>query len=70
MQNKRYSFNLLSESYSNLDSDAFCLLSKMLEIDPNKRIGADDAVEHEFFNRGDKLYSPLPTTICESEKLL
>lgn len=38
------------EKLPQLDENGADLLSKMLEIDPNKRISANDALKHEYFS--------------------
>jgi cyclin-dependent kinase 2 len=40
----------LADLFPMLDSVGVDLMSKMLAIDPNKRISASRALEHKFFN--------------------
>ena len=35
-----------------LDGNGFDLLSKMLTLDPRKRISAQEALDHEYFRKG------------------
>ncbi|KAK9280084.1 hypothetical protein L1049_013769 [Liquidambar formosana] len=41
---------ILAEEFPGLEVDGIDLLSKMLCLDPRKRITAKDAVEHKYFN--------------------
>jgi serine/threonine protein kinase len=43
-----------------LDSDTLDLLDKLLTLDPDKRITAEKALEHDYFRK-----EPLPATIEE-----
>lgn len=49
-KNKEMSFNLESEVYSNMDKNAIQLLKMMLTANPQKRIKAEEALNHSYFN--------------------
>jgi len=49
-QNRACNFDFSKEEYSNIDSQAFDLLKKMLEVNPQSRITAQQAVNHPFLS--------------------
>jgi cell division cycle 2-like protein len=48
----------LSSTQAFLDSNGFDLLRRLLTLDPNQRITADDAMEHAYFKEGVKPRTP------------
>ena len=48
-QNKKCQINFESYQYKKLRKVELDLLKKMLEKDPNQRISAKDALNHQFF---------------------
>lgn len=49
-QNRACDFDFTKEDYSKLDPQAFDLLKKMLEKNPEERITAEEAVNHPFIS--------------------
>jgi serine/threonine protein kinase len=61
---KRFPINSpVSSTQAFLDSNGFDLLQKLLTLDPNKRISAKDALDHEYFHTGVK--PSVPRFFCE-----
>ena len=52
-QNRQCQFNFEKDVYSQINYKAFDLLTKMLEKNPQKRISAEKALIHPFFNEMD-----------------
>ena len=50
-KNKICEIDLNESIHEFLDKNAKDLLSKMLEKDPNKRIGASESLKHPYFNQ-------------------
>lgn len=46
--NKKMKFNLYSETYKSVDSEALDLLRRMLKVDPKERIKAGEILNHPF----------------------
>jgi len=55
---KTFPINSFSGGQSFLDSIGYDLLTKLLTLDPEKRIKADEALKHEYFCTGVHLESP------------
>ena len=49
-QNRLSSFNFNRQPYLSLPDSTFDLLTGLLERDPTKRLTADTALNHEYFN--------------------
>mmetsp|Transcript_59799 Transcript_59799/g.88722 ORF Transcript_59799/g.88722 Transcript_59799/m.88722 type:complete len:109 (-) Transcript_59799:184-510(-) len=49
---KKYPINSFSGGQTFLDGNGFDLLSKMLALNPKKRITAGEALEHPYFREG------------------
>jgi len=62
-QTARKYMNRFDEKFGNLEPMAKDLLRKLLAMDPEKRITADDALDHEYFWN-----DPLPATPAELPK--
>ena len=41
----------LRQSFSSMDENGFNLMMRMLTLDPKQRITAQEALEHEYFNK-------------------
>lgn len=48
-KNKEMNIKLEGERYSNIDPQAMNLLKKMLLSNPNERVSAEEALNHEYF---------------------
>lgn len=48
-------FDLTQERYSELNPKALSLLGKMLSLSPYERIGADEALRHEYLEKKERL---------------
>lgn len=49
-QNRSCDFDFSDDKYKKIPRDTLDLLMRMLEKDPRKRMNADDALQHPYFN--------------------
>jgi calcium-dependent protein kinase len=61
VKNSKMDFDFSHEKYTNLSHQGLHLMKQMLEADPQARITAKEALQHEFFHDEAKLRSPVPT---------
>lgn len=54
----RFPVNSPSGGQAFLDGNGFDLLTKLLALDPKKRITAEDALKHPYFREGVKQHVP------------
>ncbi|KRX00308.1 Protein kinase-like domain [Pseudocohnilembus persalinus] len=67
-KNKNATINWKSDEYKLLKQDSLDLLKQLLEVDPNKRISINKAINHPYFNSNvpiDYYQEPLPSNLLK-----